>query len=384
MMASLEQNKPAQAQAKVQSQNQNQNPDYRDVWVYVQRDGDRLSREALEILAAGRKVADKLGQKLVAVMLGYNLADLPLVCLQYGADSVIYADSDQLADRLNLKYVDFLERLVRERRPYAFLFVADELGKDLAPRLAYRLKTGLATDNIELEVGDFVNPRLNETYKNLVIQIRPDFGTRVAKIYTPKHRPQMATIRPGNFRPLERMNRVVANSAEKLQFLNTKTYRAVVKEIAELPKPKVELRDAQVIISLGLGVLKDAKGNPRNPREAYDMADELRNIISSRFGVKAEIGVTRALLYAEIKELSGLVIPERQVGQTGATVQPDVYIALGISGALQHRVGMQKSKKIVAVNIDPNAPIFQIAHYPIVGDLYEFLPEMISRLKRVG
>jgi electron transfer flavoprotein alpha subunit len=357
---------------------------YRDVWVYVQREGDKLSREALELIAAGRKVADKLGQKLVAVMLGYKLGQLPSMCLQYGADSVIYADAEELSDRLNLRYVDFLARLVRERKPYAFLFVADELGKDLAPRLAYRLKTGLATDNIELEVGDFVNPRLNETYKDLVIQIRPDFGTRVAKIYTPKHRPQMATIRPGNFKPLSRNDKVVMNSVEKLEFLNSKTYRAVVKEIVELPRPKVELRDAQVIISLGLGVLKDGKGNPRNPREAYEMADELKSIISSKFGIKAEIGVTRALLYAEVKELSGLVVPERQVGQTGATVSPDVYIALGISGALQHRVGMQKSKKIVAVNIDPNAPIFQIAHYPIVGDLYEFLPEMIRRLKNTA
>src|SRR5579885_3472318 len=333
---------------------------YRDVWVYVQREGDKLSREALELIAAGRKVADKLGQKLVAVMLGYKLGQLPSMCLQYGADSVIYADAEELSDRLNLRYVDFLARLV------------------------YRLKTGLATDNIELEVGDFVNPRLNETYKDLVIQIRPDFGTRVAKIYTPKHRPQMATIRPGNFKPLSRNDKVVMNSVEKLEFLNSKTYRAVVKEIVELPRPKVELRDAQVIISLGLGVLKDGKGNPRNPREAYEMADELKSIISSKFGIKAEIGVTRALLYAEVKELSGLVVPERQVGQTGATVSPDVYIALGISGAIQHRVGMQKSKKIVAVNIDPNAPIFQIAHYPIVGDLYEFLPEMIRRLKNTA
>lgn len=355
--------------------------EYRDVWVYVERDGDRLSRESLEILAAGKKVAVKLGQRLVAILIGHELGNIPNECLNYGADHVIYSDSPEFADRLNLKYVDFLTELVRSRRPYAFLFVEDELGKDIAPRLAYRLKTGLATGNIELEVGDFTNPRLNESYKNLLIQIRPDFGTRVAKIYTPKHRPQMATVRPGNFKPLERQENIYYNSIEKVEFKDKKDYRAIVEEIVELPKPKVDLLNAQVIISLGLGILKDGKGNPRNPKEAYDMADELKNLIMQKLKLKAEIGVTRALLYAEIKELSGLVTPERQVGQTGVTVSPDVYIALGISGALQHRVGMQKSKKIVAVNIDPSAPIFQIAHYPIVADLYDFLPEMIRRLR---
>lgn len=355
--------------------------EYRDVWVYLQREGDELSRESLELLAAGRKVADRLGQKVVAVMLGHSLDELPEKCVKHGADKVIFVDSSELADRLNLKYIDILYNLVKERKPYAFLFVADELGKDLAPRLAYRLKTGLATDNIELEIGDFVNPRLNETYKNLLIQIRPDFGTRVAKIYTPKHRPQMATIRPGNFRPVEVVRSVSSDAIERLEYRDSKVYRAVVKEIAELPKPKIDLRSAQVVISLGLGILKDAKGNARNPKEAFDLATELKELISSKFGLKAEMGATRALVYAEIKELSGLITAERQVGQTGVTVSPDVYIALGISGALQHRVGMQKSKKIVAVNTDPNAPIFQIAHYPVIADVYDFLPEIIRRLK---
>ncbi len=355
--------------------------DYKDVWVYLQREGDQISKESLELLAAGRKVADKLDQRLVGLIVGHDLGGIAEAAVAYGADEVIRVDHPSLAKYFSLRYIDILASLVRERNPNAFIFLATEIGKDLAPRLAYRVRTGLATDNIELEVEDYYNPQFKETFKNLMIQIRPDFGTRVAKIYTPRHRPQMATIRPGNFKPLEpdwsRKGRIERIEVDE----SSRVYSAIVKEIRELPGAGVNLKDAQVVISLGLGSLRDKNGNPRNPRDAYALALKLKEAIERRYRLKTEIGASRALIYAELKELEGSISKENQVGQTGTTVSPSVYFALGISGALQHRVGMQKSKRIVAVNLDSNAPIFQIAHYPIVADVYEFLPKMIERVE---
>jgi electron transfer flavoprotein alpha subunit len=172
-----------------------------DVWVYLQYSKEGLTKDSLEVLAAGRKVADKLGQKVVGIILGENVEPFAERAIEYGADSVLYVDSPEFAVYFNLRYIDAIHAMVKDRRPYAFLFAANELGKDLAARIAYKTKTGLATDNVQLEVEDFSSPALGE-FKDLLIQIRPDFGTRLARIYTPRHRPQMATVRPGNFTPL--------------------------------------------------------------------------------------------------------------------------------------------------------------------------------------
>jgi len=356
-------------------------PDYRDVWVYLQRDGDSLSTDSGELIAAGRKVADKLKQEVVGVLLGHDLKNIAKEAVEFGADKVLVVDDPALADYFSLRIVDTLDYLVKQRKPYSFLFLSTEQGKDLAPRLAYREKTGLATDNIQLEIDDYFSPGAKVTYKNLVIQIRPDFGTRVARIYTPRNRPQMSTVRPGNFEPLPR-DPQRKGVVERLDLpYKGRAYSAVVKEIRELPKPAVNLKEAQVVISLGMGVLRDKSGKVRDPRDAYNLALKLKQLIEQKEGLKVEIGASRALIYAELKELQGLVSKDNQVGQTGTTVSSQVYIALGISGALQHRVGMQKSRKIVAVNLDPNAPIFQMAHYPILEDVYDFLPEIIARLE---
>jgi electron transfer flavoprotein alpha subunit len=347
----------------------------RDVWVYLQRDKERLTKDSLEVLAAGRKVADKLGQKVVGILLGDGVEELAKQAVQYGADGVLYVDSPAFGTYFNLRYIDAIFAMVKERRPYAFLFAANELGKDLAARIAYRSVTGLATDNVLLEVEDYTNPALGE-FKNLMVQIRPDFGTRLARIYTPRHRPQMATVRPGNFTPLQPdMKR--KGKLEKFPFQDAE-YPAKVREVVELPPPELDMTGADVVISLGLGILKDGSGRPRDPRDAYRLAEGLKKAVEARYRAKAVIGASRALIYAEVKELEGVISKANQVGQTGTTVSPKVYIALGISGALQHRVGMQKAGKIVAVNTDPNAPIFKIAHYPIVGDLYEEVPKLIS------
>ncbi|MDG6902906.1 MAG: electron transfer flavoprotein subunit alpha/FixB family protein [Nitrososphaerota archaeon] len=343
------------------------------VWVYLQHSKGDLTRDSLELLAAGRGVADKLRQQNVGVLLGSGVEPLARKAVQYGADMVILVDSPALEPYFNLAYADAIYSLVKERRPYVFLFTANEVGKDIAARVAFRVPTGLATDNVQLAVEDYNNPALGQ-FKDLLIQVRPDFGTRLARIYTPRHRPQMATVRPGNFAPLapdpKRKGKV-----ENVPFAS-RDYPARVTEVVELPPPVPDLAGADVVISLGLGILRDASGSPRDPREAYRHAEELKKVFEGRYHLKTEIGATRALIYAEVKELDGLIGKSNQVGQTGTTVKPKVYIAVGISGALQHRVGMQNSARIVAINSDPQAPIFKIAHYPIVGDLYEELPKL--------
>ncbi len=350
----------------------------KDVWVYLQHDKSGLTKESLEVIAAGRKVADKLGQKVVGVLLGEGLDEMTDQAIAYGADSVFYVDSPGFKSYFNLQYVDAIYSMVKSRMPYVFLFVANELGKDIAGRIAYRAGTGLATDNVQLEVEDYFNPQMKQTFKDLLIQIRPDFGTRLAKIYTPRQRPQMATIRPGNFEPLKPDPK---RKGKKERFeVEDKAYPARVVEVAELPRPAIELGGADVVISLGLGILKDKEGRPKDPREAYDYAQKLKGVFEKRYHMKAEIGASRALIYAEVKDLEGLIGKENQVGQTGSTVSPKLYLAFGISGALQHKVGMQRSRKILAVNTDPGAPILQIAHYPIVGDLYEEMPRLIQLL----
>ena len=347
-----------------------------DVWVYLQHDREGLTPESKEVIAAGRLVADKTGQKVVGVLLGDGIEGVAREAVEYGADRVLFVDDPSFKEYLNLRFADAIYEMAVSKRPYAFLFVANELGKDVAGRVAYRLGTGLATDNVQLAVEDYFNPQLNQTFKNLMIQIRPDFGTRLARIYTPRTRPQMATVRPGNFTPLER-DPTRKGALERFT-PTTKEYPATVKGMVELPRPTVDLRGADVVITLGLGILRDKAGKARDPKEAYELAAQLKKSIERRYGLKVELGATRALIYAGLRELEGLIGKENQVGQTGATVSPDVYFAIGVSGSLQHKVGMSKSGKIVAINLDADAPIFQVSHYPIVGDLYEVLPKLVG------
>jgi len=351
------------------------------VWVYLQHTKARLTPESLELIAAGRGVADKLGQKVVGVLLGSGLSDLAKTAVQHGADLVLLVDSPAFEPYFNLAYIDAIYSLVKERKPYVFLFAANEVGKDIAARVAFKVPTGLATDNVQLAVEDYNNPALGQ-FKDLLIQVRPDFGTRLARIYTPRHRPQMATVRPGSFSPLaadpKRKGKI-----EMVSFA-VPSYPAKVKEVVELPPPIPDLAGADVVISLGLGILKDGTGKPRDPKEAYKCAMDLKEVLEREYHLKTEIGASRALIYAEIKQLEGLISKANQVGQTGTTVKPKLYVAAGISGALQHRVGMQFSSKIVAINLDPDAPILKFAHYPIVGDLYEELPKLTKAIGGAG
>ncbi len=355
--------------------------EYKGVWVYVQHEGGQLIKPTLELLSAGRKVANKLNHQLTAILLGHEIAALARETTEYGVDDVIYSADPRLGDYLCLPYTSVLSNLVRKLKPYAFLFLSDEVGKDLAPRVAYRLKTGLATDNIELEIEDYYHIPTKTQLKNLLIQIRPDFATRVAKIYTPWHRPQIATVRPGNFMPAERKDGGSASLKEEKPDFREEDFSLILRSLRNVARSPVELENAQAVISLGLGILRDGSGNPRSPLEGYRLAQDLAQAIHEKFGLRTEIGASRALIYAELSELHGLITLDHQVGQTGMTVSPDLYFAVGISGAVQHRVGMLRSKRIVAINLDPTAPIFQIAHYPIIGDLYQELPRLTELIR---
>jgi len=363
-----------------------ENTEYRDVWVYCEVQDGSLTRPTTEVLAGARKIADKMGMKVVGILVGYNLEKIAREPIYYGADRVIVCDSPLLKSYQAIPYTYVLSDMVVKLKPWAFLFIANEIGRELGARVAYRTMTGLAADCIDLLVEDFVmhTPQGTKVFKDCIAQVRPDFATRIAKIFTPRHRPQMSNIRPGSFTPLprdeNRKGEVVQWNAE----IPPEAFAVEVIEERSLPKSTIKLEEAKVIISLGLGVLKDANGNPRNPLEAYRYAEKLAEAVRQRLGVATEIGASRALIYSNIKELEGLVVKDRQVGQTGKTVAPDIYIAAGISGAIQHRVGIMRSKKIVAINTDPQAPIFQIAHYGIVGDLYELLPKLVDLLGGSG
>jgi electron transfer flavoprotein alpha subunit len=354
--------------------------DYKDVWVFLEREGDHLSDDSLGLLAAGKKVSDEVEEKLVGVLLGYHLGQIPQEAVEFGADTVIAIDHPELGTYLTSRIIDTLAQLIKERKPYALIFLAAEFGREIAPRLASKVGTGLATDNVDFVVEDYFNPKLNQSFHNIMIQVRPDFGTRVAKIYTPRHRPQLATLKPGSFEPLRRepgrkgdIQRVPLPNPEKV-------YPARVLELAELPKPKVDLEHAQVVIGLGMGILKGKDGSPKNPVEAYKLAKRLKDLIEKKWGLKTEIGASRALVMAEVKSLEGVISRENELGQTGVQINPELYIALGVSGSAPHRAGI-RAKKILAVNPDPGAGIFLVAQYSVVGDLYEFLPRMISALE---
>ncbi len=355
--------------------------DWKDVWVFLQRSEGHLSNESLELLASGRKVANQVGQKLVGVILGCNLGGIPEEALEYGADVALVVDDPALKDYLTQRMVDTLENMVMARKPYAVIFLATEFGRELAPRLAYRVHSGLATDNVDFEVTDYFNPKYNEMFPKTMTQVRPDFGSRVAKIWTPRTRPQVATLKPGSFAPLPRdPSRKNTGKVEKVPLPNPDKKYSSSAQLVELPKSRVDLEHAKVVIGLGLGILRAGDGSPKNPLEAYQLAMELKEVIERKWGKKTEIGASRGLVMSGVKALEGIITRDHELGQTGTLITPDLYIALGVSGSAPHRAGI-KAKKILAVNPDPSAPIHLVADYSVVGDLYEFVPRLIDNLE---
>jgi len=332
----------------------------RDVWVFIEQEDGQIAEVSLELLGKGHELAQTLGSQLVALLCGSGVSELAQQVIHCGADHVLLADHPELAHYRTLPYSRVAAHLVRQRRPYIFLIGASPNGRDLAPRIASAAQVGLTADCTDLQIGDYLLRKDNRLYKDLLFQIRPAFGGNlIATIVNPDTRPQMATVREGVMRRLasdpHRTGQVEVITSQfqpgdlALQVLSRQVRPATV-----------HLKDAPVIVAGGGGVTS---------REEFEMIRNLANLLGG------EVGASRAAVDA------GLIGREHQVGQTGVTVRPRLYIAAGISGAVQHRAGMDQSNKIIAINSDPNAPIFQVAHYKIVGDLGEVLPLLIQALR---
>lgn len=333
----------------------------RQVWVFIEQEAGEIAPVSLELLGKARELADDLGGGVCALLLGHDVSDLAETAIHYGAERVLLADHPELEPYRTLPYARVVIDLARERQPYIVLYGATPIGRDLAPRIASAVRAGLTADCTALELGDF--ERKGQVYTDLLYQIRPAFGGNiVATIVNPEMHPQMATVREGVIK-LGKPDGTRRGKIERIEpHFNSRDLELQVLK-REVRLPSVDLKGASVIVAGGMGV-----GSRENFRLIYELAKVLGG----------EVGASRAAVDA------GFVSHEHQVGQTGVTVRPRLYIACGISGAVQHRAGMDQSAKIVAINTNPNAPIFRIAHYKIVGDLRKVIPQMIRAYRENG
>ncbi len=326
---------------------------YKDVWVFAEQRAGVITPVVFELLGKGRDLAAGIGGvSLCAILLGENLEDMTRQLFEAGADIVYTAESSLLANYTSDGYTKVISEAINEFKPEIVLYGATHIGRDLAPRIAARVNTGLTADCTKLEIDP-------ETKG--ILQTRPAFGGNLmATIKCPDHRPQMSTVRPGvmDKAPVEagRTGKVVPVTLN----LQESDIRTKVLEIVKTAKDMVSLTDAEIIVSGGAG-LGDASG--------FDL---IRRFADKVGGV---VGASRAAVD------SGWIDHSHQVGQTGTTVKPKIYIACGISGAIQHLAGMQTSDVIIAVNKNPLAPIFDVADYGIVGDLYKVIPELMEAWK---
>ena len=327
---------------------------YSGVWVICELEHNKPARVGFELLGVGRTLANARNVPLSAVIIGKDIKNLASEYIAYGADKVYIADDDWLADFNEENYTAVLEKLVRGEKPEIVLCGATIWGRSLIPRLAVRIHTGLTADCTHLEID-------SET--GLLMQTRPAFGGNImATIACPNHRPQMSTVRPRVMKPLEPdRNRKGEIIEVDLSDIEKPARRVKILENIEELGEMINIADADIIVSGGRGL---------GGSEAFGMLFELADLLGGA------VGASRAAVDA------GWIPYAHQVGQTGKTVSPKIYIAIGISGAIQHLVGMQSSEIIVAINKDPKAPIFDIATYGLVGDLFEIVPELIKKMKQ--
>lgn len=337
--------------------------DNNNLIVYCEYDEGRVAEVSLELLTKGRELATRLGVKLEALVLGDKLEGIENKLFPYGVDVVYKMQDDRLFPYTSLPHSSAVINLFKEIKPQICLMGATTIGRDLGPRVSSSLHSGLTADCTALEIGDHIDPRTKQEYRNLLYQVRPAFGGNiVATIVNPDHRPQMATVREGVmkeeiFDPNYK-GEVIDLDADK--YVDPASY--VVKIIdREIEKSKINIKNAPIVVAGGYGV---------GSKEGFDLLFKLAHELHG------EVGASRAAVDA------GWVEHERQIGQTGVTVRPKLFIACGISGQIQHVTGMQESKIIVSINTDPNAPINDIADYVITGDVNEVLPKLIKYYKK--
>jgi electron transfer flavoprotein alpha subunit len=331
-----------------------------EVWVFAEQHNGHLEDTPIELMSKARRLADTLGVKVAAVLLGSSVKGLSTKLIQYGADKVYLAEHLLLGAYQTNSYAKVIFDLIHKYQPQIVLYGATITGRDLAPRIASAAKAGLTADCTDLQIGDHQPAKDGQTHKNLLFQIRPAFGGNIiATIINYDRWPQMATVREGVMPPPEPdVSRKGEIIEEKVQ-ISQRDLPLEILEEHKRPK-KVNLKAARIIVAGGAGV-----GSRDNFKLIWDLANCLG----------AAPAATRAAIDL------GFIDSDHQVGQTGTTVRPSLYIAVGISGAIQHQAGMSQSQKIIAVNNDPDAPIFQIAHYKIIGDLNVVVPKMIKAMK---
>lgn len=334
-----------------------------NVFIYLEIEGTTVADVSLELLTKGRKLANQLGCQLEAVAAGSNLAGIEKQVLPFGVDKLHVFDAPGLFPYTSLPHSSVLINLFKEEQPQICLMGATVIGRDLGPRVSSALTSGLTADCTSLEIGNHEDKKEGKTYENLLYQIRPAFGGNiVATIVNPEHRPQMATVREGVMKKeildADYKGEVIRHDVAK--YVPETDY--VVKVIdRHVEKAKHNLKGAPIVIAGGYGM-----GSRENFDMLFDLAKELH----------AEVGASRAAVDA------GYADHDRQIGQTGVTVRPKLYIACGISGQIQHIAGMQESGIIISVNNDENAPINAIADYVINGTVEEVIPKMIKYYKQ--
>jgi electron transfer flavoprotein alpha subunit len=327
---------------------------YRGVWVFVEQTEAQPARVSLELLGKGRELADKLNVELTAFLTGESVGDLAKAIISYGADRVIVADDPMLKDYHTELYTDVISEQAVKEKPEVLIVGASPIGRDLAPRLSFRLNAGCTADCTGLDIDE---------EQRLFVSTRPAFGGNVmATIICPEHRPQMSTVRPGVM-PLPEKDEQRNGQIINLDLhLNKEDVKVEILESVKGESEGVSIQEAEKIVAIGMGA---------GDEETFDMITELAELL------EAEVAATKLAVDA------GWISHDFQIGQTGKTVRPSLYIACGISGAVQHTAGMSGSKIIIAINSDPNAEIFKIADYGIVGDVGEVVSALISELRNL-
>lgn len=337
--------------------------DNNNLIVYCEFDDGKVADVSLELLTKGRELATKLGVKLEAIVIGDNLAGVENQLFPYGVDTVYKVEDKRLYPYVSAPHASVIINLFKEIKPQVCLMGATCIGRDLGPRVSSCLHSGLTADCTALEIGDHTDPKTGKEYQNLLYQIRPAFGGNiVATIVNPECRPQMATVREGVMRKEEfdpnYKGTVVNLEADK--YVSPEDFAVEIID-RHIEKSKVNIKGAPIIVAGGYGM-----GSKENFQLLYDLANTLGG----------EVGASRAAVDA------GFTEHDRQIGQTGVTVRPKLYIACGISGQIQHIAGMQDSSIILSINNDPNAPINTIADYVIIGNVEDVIPKLIKYYKK--
>jgi len=326
---------------------------YTGVWAFVEQHDGKIKTASLEILSEGRRLGDKVGQKVSAVLLGHNVAHLTQTLASYGADRIYLVETEELKTYTTDAYSNVVTGIICKYKPSIVLFGATRIGRDLAPRIANRIHTGLTADCTGLDIDE----------KGQLIQTRPAFGGNImASIVCTSARPQMATVRPNVMKKVEPNTARTAQVESIRANIDPRGIRTKVLEVVKIASGFRDLAESDIIVAGGFGLGK---------AENFRIVEELADVIGGA------VGASRKAVDAGWKP------HQCQVGQTGRTVCPKLYIACGISGAIQHTIGMQNSERIIAINNDPNAAIFKVADIRIVGDLFEIVPAITRHLRKV-